>query len=350
MWITSSLDTALTPTALALGNFDGLHRGHGQVISPVLKYPVSGEGILAHSLQLAGRLGFTPEQSTSALEGGLPQSPASTILNHFYSTVVTFHPHPQEFFSGQQKKLLTPLDEKVACLQGMGVEQLVLLPFNQDLAALSPEQFVQQILVDALQAQYISVGFDFHFGKDRMGNPQDLQRIAHQFGVEVNIIPLYASDQGERISSSMIRQALEQGNLHRVHELLGRPYQIVGQVIHGQQLGRTLGFPTANLDIPPEKLLPQYGVYAVRVSLQAETLTLTNRPAVMNVGCRPTIAGQLPTVEVYLLDWSGDLYGHTLTVTLAEFLRPERRFAGLEELKLQIQADCVAARTVLGLD
>ncbi|NJK37656.1 MAG: bifunctional riboflavin kinase/FAD synthetase [Oscillatoriales cyanobacterium RM2_1_1] len=343
MWITSSLDTALIPTAVALGNFDGLHQGHRRVIHPVVQSFNPGP---RSPLQLVGHLSSGYEFPVSVMDSYAPGNFASSS-NRPYSTVVTFHPHPQEFFTGQPKKLLTPLDEKVECLQSLGVEQLVLLPFSQALAALSPEQFVEQVLVQGLQARYISVGFDFHFGKGRAGNAEGLRAIAHQHGIEVTVVPLYPSVQGERISSSMIRQALAEGDLGRVDELLGRPYQILGHVVQGQQLGRTLGFPTANLEVPPEKLLPKHGVYAVRVSLQGNNSSLIDYPGVMNIGCRPTVAGQNITVEVYLLDWSGDLYGQTLRVTLVEFLRSEQQFSSLENLKQQIQIDCLAARKVL---
>ncbi|WP_413161137.1 bifunctional riboflavin kinase/FAD synthetase [Capilliphycus salinus ALCB114379] len=359
MWITSSLDTVLTPTAVALGNFDGIHRGHRQVIQPIFKSfdpsrsafvtPQQPEILLTQgdsslpspSLTQNYPSGFslTPEDKTNHSDGGeTPQ---------LYATVVTFHPHPQELFTGQSKKLLTPIDEKIECLKAMGVEQVVLLAFDRQLASLSPREFVEEILLKHLQATQISIGFDFRFGKGRTGTATDLKAIASSQGVEVTIVERYPCEQGERISSSMIRQALESGNLERAHHLLGRNYTLVGQVVQGQQLGRTLGFPTANLQLPPEKFLPRYGVYAVEVDRRGEPSNLQAYPAVMNIGCRPTVAGQQPTVEVYLLGWSGDLYGQTLTVCLKEFLRPEQKFASLDELKAQIQADCLRAEKVL---
>ncbi|WP_421658856.1 bifunctional riboflavin kinase/FAD synthetase [Leptothermofonsia sp. ETS-13] len=315
MWITSSLTAVLTPTAVALGNFDGVHLGHRQVIQPVL-----------------------PPQLKSTNE-------------KLCSTVVTFHPHPQEFFSGQPRCLLTPVDEKAAQLSALGVQQLVLLPFDRELASLSPEQFVEQVLLQRLQARRISVGSDFHFGRGRTGTAVDLQEIASLHDVEVTIAPL-KSLAGERISSSAIRQALQAGDLPLSNQLLGRPYSLVGKVFQGQQLGRKLGFPTANLKLPPQKFLPRLGVYAVRVHICQEgdilSLIAPTLPGVMNIGYRPTVDGTRQVVEVYLLDWSGDLYGQTLVVSLEKFLRPEQKFASLEELKAQIQVDCEAAKAVLG--
>lgn len=301
MWITSSPTTALTPTAVALGNFDGIHLGHRQVITPVL----DNDG----------------------------QSRA---------TVVTFNPHPKEFFSGEPRSLLTPQEEKVLYLEEIGVEQLVLLPFNRELANLTPQQFVEEILVNQLQARQVSVGADFCFGHKRLGNAGVLKEIAATFGISVTIVPLLKFH-GTRISSSAIREALLSGQLHTANRMLGRSYRLIGQVVSGQQIGRTIGFPTANLQLLVDKLIPCRGVYGVRVSGVGTESIL----GVMNIGNRPTVNGLIQTIEVHLLDWSGDLYGKTLSVELEEFIRPEQKFASLDDLKAQIHADCETARTAL---
>jgi len=315
VWITSSPAKTLTPAAVALGNFDGVHRGHQRVIQPILK--------------------FVGASLTDKL------SPKTSNSIHNYATVVTFNPHPQEFFTGQARALLTPLNEKVQQLVSLGVEQLVLLPFDRELAALSPQQFVEKILVQQLQSQRISVGEDFRFGRGRTGTAAELQAIAAIYNIPVTIVPLQTCE-GERISSSSIRQALQQGDMKCAKALLGRSYTLSGPVIQGQQLGRTISFPTANLQLPPEKFLPRQGVYAVRVSTEAGT-----ELGVMNIGLRPTVNGTSPSIEVHLLDWSGDLYSKTLTVYLEKFLRPEQKFASLEALKEQIQADCTIAKSFL---
>ncbi len=263
---------------------------------------------------------------------------------HIYTTVVTFNPHPREFFSGQTRKLLTSQAEKAQQLSLLGVEQLVLLPFNRELASLSPEEFVEKILVQQLQATQVSVGEDFCFGYRRTGTSADLKAIASSYRIDVTIVSLQTCE-GERISSSAIRQALQQGDILQANRLLGRPYTLAGVVVKGQQLGRTIGFPTANLQLPPEKFLPRQGVYCVRV--HGSSLT-SSQPGVMNIGQRPTVDGTSLTVEIHLLDWSGDLYGHTLTVSLEQFLRPEQKFDSLDALNRQIQADCEAARAFLG--
>jgi riboflavin kinase/FMN adenylyltransferase len=316
VWITSSLTTVLKPTVVALGNFDGIHQGHQRVICPVVKQ-LKPEGIA-------------------------------------YSTLLTFTPHPKEFFSGRSHPLLTPLNEKVALLKTIGLEQLVLLPFNQDLARLSPEEFVEQILVEGLQAKAISVGQDFCFGQGRVGTVTDLQAIATGYGIQVAIAPLKALDQ-KRVSSSAIRAALLQGDIAQANRLLGRPYSLVGTVVQGQQLGRTLGFPTANLALPDNKFLPRHGVYAVWVASVAPAITSDERASalpspvagVMNLGYRPTVDGTRLAVEVHLLDWAGDLYGQTLVVNLEQFLRPEQKFDSLEALQTQIDQDCAAAKSLL---
>ncbi|WP_346290678.1 bifunctional riboflavin kinase/FAD synthetase [Sphaerothrix gracilis] len=352
MWVTSSTSTAKTPTAIALGNFDGVHLGHQQVIEPILqrsdRQPQDlAVGDLALNPATATVRGYSHllsefanhENSVSATASAPPSRPP-------HATVLTFFPHPREFFSRQSRPLLTPLDEKALQLKRMGVEQLILLPFNHQLAELSPEAFVEDVLLQQLQAQQISVGVDFRFGRQRAGTAEKLRAIAARQGVPVEIVSLKKLA-GERISSSSIRQALLAGDLFRVRKLLGRPYTLTGRVVTGQKLGRTIGFPTANLKLPADKFLPRQGVYAVRVYLRGHDLATRPLLGVMNLGCRPTVDGQQQTIEVHILEWSGDLYEQNLTVSLEAFLRPEQKFDALDSLKEQIQADCQAALTVL---
>lgn len=293
-----------------------MHQGHRQVIEPVLS---SSENL--------------------------------DRADHCHATVVTLHPHPQEFFTGQMRLLLTPLPEKAAQLSAIGVEQLVLLPFDQTLANLSPEQFVETILLQQLKATKVSIGSDFCFGRQRSGTAQMLQAIAAKRGIAVTIAPLKNLDD-DRISSSAIRQALQQGNVQRAAQLLGRPYKLIGKVVQGQQLGRTIGFPTANLELPLDKFLPCSGTYAVRVhccdhNSEIDLSVVPTLPGVMNIGYRPTVNGTTQTIEVHLFDWSADLYDQTLMVSLEAFLRSEQKFGSLDALKAQIQADCAAARLLL---
>ena len=255
------------------------------------------------------------------------------------ATVVTFLPHPQEYFSGVSRPLLTPIAEKIWLLSQMGIQQLVMLPFNQALAELSPENFVKQILIDGLQPQRISVGSDFRFGKGRSGNALELEKLAARYDVPVTRVEL-KQEKGDRISSSRIRRALQTGELSEATQLLGRPYLLSGKVVQGERIGRTIGFPTANLQVPADKYLPRTGVYSVRVYGN----NLSPQLGVMNIGNRPTVGGQSLSVEVHLLDWSGDLYGQLLTVSLKKFVRPEQKFDSLDQLKEQIVKDCDTAR------
>ena len=308
MLVVSSVEKIKTPTAIALGNFDGIHQGHQTVLQPIIG--VSSLGYQAH----------------------------------VYPSVVSFNPHPREFFTGEKRMLLTPISEKAQLLESLGIEQLILLPFDRDLASLSPQQFVEQILVKQLQADLISVGSDFRFGYQRKGTAKDLKSIATSFGINVylNSLRKYQNEDenghGVRVSSSLIRQALSEGNVGTANSMLGRPYSLIGTVVSGQQLGRTIGFPTANLHLPREKFLPRYGVYGVDVLLDQEMKEVIK--GVMNIGCRPTVAGNAPTIEVHLLNWSGNLYDRSLTVNLLRFIRPEQKFATIEALKQQITQDC----------
>ena len=354
MWVSKSLSTALTPTAIALGNFDGLHRGHQQVISPILDCAlqpatIPGKPQPSIASKKPRKREISPigsHLSPEASDLSEKKSPRLVLPVGVHSTVVTFYPHPQEFFTGTARTLLTPIDEKIALLGEMGVQQLVLLPFNQDIATLSPREFVEKILVRELGAKKISVGENFRFGYKRTGTTEQLTSIAWEYGVKVTIVPLEIC-QEERISSSEIRRYLEAGNVKAANRLLGRSYSLIGTVIAGQQLGRTLGFPTANIQLSPDKFLPKTGVYAVRVWLENSEPHNQPIPGVMNIGMRPTVAGVTLTTEVHLLDWSGDLYGQKITVTLEEYLRNEQKFPSLDALKQQIQADCTLAKKLL---
>ncbi|MGC9503984.1 bifunctional riboflavin kinase/FAD synthetase [Baaleninema sp.] len=322
MWVTSSLTTVLKPAKVALGNFDGVHLGHQQVIREVLHDATSEADFLTSSSKAA-------DQTSKA--------------GRAYTTVVTFNPHPQEFFSGRKRLLLTPVREKVEYLKILGVEQVVLLPFDRELVSLTPQAFVETILVRHLEAKHVSVGENFRFGCNRSGSVVDLQELAAGYGISSSIVRLRRLED-DRISSSIIRHALELGNLAQANRLLGRPYRLIGTVVKGQQLGRQLGFPTANLKLPDDKFLPRWGVYSTWVELgDGEAMV----PGVMNLGCRPTVAGDRPTVEVHLLDWQGDLYDRPLTLHLIGFLRPEHQFDSIATLKGQIQQDCQAAREQL---
>ena len=304
---------ALRPTAIALGSFDGLHPGHRRVIAAVTGEAVEAEGLVP--------------------------------------TVVSFWPHPREVLRGELRLRLDLPEEKLDLLAPLGIHQLVLVPFDTALAALTPEAFVQQVLVASLQARRLAVGENFRFGAGRSGGVTELQRLGEAHGIAVEVVPIQSDGEG-RLSSSRIRAALAGGDLAAAARLLERPYRFRGRVVRGRGLGRPLGWPTANLQVDGRKLLPLEGVYAAR-AWRAGELGSSPEPgmaAVMNLGPQPTVDPLAPSaVEVHLLDRSLELEGQTLVVEPVALLRTQRRFDSLEALSAQIGADAAEARRVLGV-
>lgn len=283
-----------------IGNFDGVHLGHQAVLG-----------------QLAERAG----------ELNLP------------TVVVTFEPQPREFFThGHTPPRLTRFREKIQALRRFSVDRVVCLRFDQALAGLPAEHFVQRLLVDGLGVRYVVVGDDFHFGKGRGGDFAMLQQAGARHGFQVAAMHSFSID-GERVSSTRIRAALAAGDFAVAQKLLGRPYRMSGRVAHGDARGRQLGFPTANIHLH-RKSSPLNGVYAVEVfGLEREPLA-----GVANVGTRPTVGGVRSQLEVHLLDFSGDIYGRYLHVDFLRKLRDEKRFESLDALTAQIHADVTEAR------
>jgi len=298
---------AQRPTAIALGSFDGLHRGHRRVIAAV-----------------------------SDAEVGIP-------------TVVSFWPHPREVLFGETRLRLDLPREKLALLEPLGIRQLVLVPFDRALALLSPAEFVSRVLVEGLDTRRIAVGHNFRFGAGRRGDAGDLARLGAAHGIEVIVCPTLEDASG-RLSSSRIRAALAAGRIEEARALLERPYRFSGQVVKGRGLGRQLGWPTANLRVDGRKFLPMEGVYAAWARCGEEEGGAGGRPlpAVMNLGPQPTIDPDSPSaVEVHLLEGGGDLVGRWLTVEPRHLLRRQQRFAGPAELAAQIGADARRARQLL---
>lgn len=293
------------PTALAIGNFDGVHRGHGTLL---------------------GRLGETARQFS------LPP------------TILTFEPHPREFFApASAPARLTTFREKIELLAEAGVEQAMVCRFNALFAALTAEQFIEQVLVHGLQVRHVIIGDDFRFGKGRLGDFALLQAAGSRFGFGVEAMGSVMVD-GERVSSSGVRAALATGDMAHAASLLGRPYIIDGQVAHGDKIGRQLGFATANIRIKHNPL-PMTGVFAVQVSgLGDQPL-----PGVANLGVRPTVGGTRPLLEVHLFDFDRDIYGKHISVRFVHKLRNEQRFPNFDALKAQIAADAAAARAFFEL-
>ena len=283
-----------------IGNFDGVHVGHQAV------------------------LGQLAEQGARM---GLP------------TTVVTFEPQPREYFSsGRVPPRLTRFREKVQALQRYSVDRLLVLNFNRALATMSAELFLQRLLVDGLMVRYLVVGDDFRFGWERRGDFALLRAAGARFNFPVINMYSFVMD-GARVSSTRVRNALAEGDLATAEKLLGRCYRMAGRVARGDQRGRMLGFPTANIFLH-RRAVPVQGVFAV------EVFGIDNEPApgVANVGTRPTVDGTRSLLEVHLLDFSGDIYGRHVEVDFLYKIREERRFDSVDALKDQIGLDVVAAR------
>ena len=288
-------------SALTIGNFDGLHRGH--------------QAVLRHLQQRAA------EQQLA-------------------TTVMTFEPTAQEYFSPRTAPArLQRLRDKLAMLQELEVNQVHCLRFNQELAELSADAFVRQILVEGLDVRYLVVGDDFRFGKERRGDFAFLQQAGQRYGFEVVSTRTFLEGE-DRVSSTRIRQALAEGDLAMAEQLLGRSYRICGRVSPGQQRGRTIGFHTANVRLH-RVVSPLKGVFAVRVyGLGTEALN-----GVANVGTRPTVDGSYCVLEIHLFDFDSDIYGRYLDVEFCSKLREEKKFESFEALKQQIEFDVEQART-----
>jgi riboflavin kinase/FMN adenylyltransferase len=254
-------------------------------------------------------------------------------------TLVTFEPQPREYFKpAEAPPRLTRFREKLEVLQHCNIDRIVCLRFDDQLANLAPEAFIQRILLDGLDVKYLVVGDDFHYGKGRCGNFELLERIGHQHGFPV--VNMHTFSVGSaRVSSTRIREALQLGDLSGAESLLGRPYSMCGRVAHGDKRGRTIGFPTANIFLH-RTAVPVDGVFAV------ELRGVDDRPlpGVANVGTRPTVAGTRSLLEVHLFDFDREIYGCHVQVSFLKKLRPERRFDSFAQLQQQIQQDAGQAR------
>ncbi len=252
------------------------------------------------------------------------------------TVLLTYWPHPRLILQPEDKslRLLTSLSEKVKLLEGMGVDHLIILPFTKELSQMSSEEFIRDILVDKIQTKTLVIGYDHKFGKNREGSFEYLQSHSHLFGFAIEEISRQdVDDLG--VSSTKIRTALSQGDISTANKYLGRPYDLSGQVVKGQQIGRSIGFPTANIQIADNyKLLPRDGAYAVYADVNS-----IRYKAILNIGDRPTVDGEKKTIEAHLIDFEGDLYGQELRIYFQEFLREEKRFESLDALKNQLAVD-----------
>ena len=305
MEVITSLDELaphLRGASVAIGNFDGVHPGH--------------QAVIAHAAR---------------------QRTATRPLG-----VLTFNPHPRRFFQPDAPPFyLTSFDDKVKLIGDLGVDVLFALNFDAALAAMTAEEFVAEILVRRLGVAHVTIGHDFHFGKGRGGTPQGLIELGQRLGFGVSLVEPVAGAQGV-FSSTQIRKHLAEGAPEKAAALLGRPWSISGVVTQGDQRGRTINFPTANI-LLGDYLEPALGVYAVKITDSAGKSMI----GVANLGRRPTFNGMGVRLETHIFDFDGDLYGQTLSVALIAFIRPERKFDGLAALTAQIAADAQTARALL---
>ncbi len=299
---TGNVPQAARGAVLAIGNFDGVHRGH--------------QALLQAAKDEAGRHGTK-------------------------AGVILFEPHPREFFQPDKPHFrLTPLERKLALLQQFGVDVAVVLTFDAALAGLSAQDFIERVIVEALAARHIVIGYDFRFGKARAGDPETMRRAGAALGFGVTVVAQVA-EAGEVFSSNAIRAELAQGDVGGAAEMLGHWWRVAGTVIGGAKRGTGLGFPTANIALEPGTALA-HGIYAVRVDLEGVV-----HPAAAYLGTRPTFDDGAPMLEVFLLDFEGDLYGREIEVEFIDYLRADRRFDSIDALKAQMARDCDRAREIL---
>jgi riboflavin kinase/FMN adenylyltransferase len=287
---------------LAIGNFDGVHRGH--------------QALIAAAVAEARSLG----------------APAGALI---------FEPHPREFFHPEEPHFhLTSVAQKLAIFEQLGLDLAVILPFNRELASLSAEDFIARVLVEGLGARHVVIGHDFFFGKGRSGTPDTMREAAQRLGFGITIIAPVAAE-GEVLSSSAIRLRLAQGDVKGAAGMLGRWWRAGGTVVGGARRGTGLGFPTANVPLPRGTMLG-HGIYAVRASAEGRQYD-----GAAYIGTRPTYDTGMPVLEVFLFGFDGELYGRKLEVEFIDFVREDRKFASSDELVAQMQADCVRAAEML---
>jgi riboflavin kinase/FMN adenylyltransferase len=286
---------------VTIGNFDGVHLGHQALIRQVVR---------------------------EARE------------TRVRSALLTFHPHPQSVLRADPPPIITTVPLRLRLFEALGLDAAYFIPFTRELARKSPEEFVREYLLSYFQVRKLIIGFDFHFGRGREGSAELLQRLSTEHGFAFEVYPEISLG-GEKVSSSRIREALGEADFATAGRFLGRPYSVLETVVQGEQRGRQLGFPTLN-QVPEEPLPLPFGVYAARIVVRGRS-----HDGVCNYGVRPTVGGQQPTLESYLFDFDGQVYGERAEVFPLRLLRAERKFPSLDALKEQIAADREAARAYL---
>ena len=309
--ITNSIQSRNIQNAVVtIGTFDGVHLGHQAIFKEIRR--------IAHEI------------------GG-------------ETVVVTFHPHPRQVLSigTERLRFICSQEEKLKKIEEFGIDNVVIIPFTKEFAGTPSDEFIKNYIIDNIHPSVIVVGYDHHFGKNRMGDYEMLCQLGAQYGFET--VQVEAQDINEvAVSSTKIRNFLWAGNVKAANELLGYPYSVTGIVVEGNKIGRTIGFPTANLDIPNEfMMINNPGVYACRTMIDGKTYQ-----AMANTGLRPTIGDRADgdfIIEVNVFDFDGDLYGKTLKVWFIDRIRDEEKFKGLEALKAQLEQDRIKAKNILSL-
>lgn len=288
--------TATKKTIVTLGTFDGVHIGHNAILDKICK---------------------------------------AAQQENLESVILTFFPHPRLIVSNNYDiKLLNTIEEKAILLEKKGIQNFIVHPFDKTFSELSPREFVTQVLVDKLNIQKIIIGHDHKFGKDRAADFNDLINFGKEFGFEVEEISAQQINEVS-VSSTRIRNALLEGNVSLAKDYLGYPYLLTGNVVKGNQLGRTINFPTANIEIPEDyKLIPKNGVYVVTVNVNNQTVI-----GMMNIGVKPTLGENKLSIEVHLLDFDADIYNQKIQVHILEKLREEQKFESFQALQVQLEKD-----------
>lgn len=301
----------ISASAVTIGNFDGVHVGHQTVINQLKQ---------------------------AATARNLP------------TVVVIFEPHPRVYFDPHcSMKRITSLEEKLKCFEKLGVDYVVCLKFDASMAQLTPEAFIETILVKHLKAKYLVVGDDFHFGKNRAGNINTLEHYSQQWHYDVTHMHSIMHD-NHRISSRDIRRLLTEANVEIANKFLGYHYRMSGIVVKGAQLGRKLGYPTANIPVEPELLLLPYGIYTVAAKIDQRN-NAHSYPAIASLGIRPTVTHDKTCVlEVHFFDFDQDIYGEHLTIEFIQWLRDEEKFSSLDELKMQMALDVQRAKAYFNVE
>ena len=295
-------DKNLDASVVTIGNFDGVHRGHAEIFAHLKK---------------------------KSVDAGLP------------AVVVTFEPHPLKILAPEfAPSLITTFEQKVALIEKFGIDSLVVVPFSTEFSLLSANDFVREILCKSLGMRHIIIGHDYAFGRGREGNFNTLKTLGVQHGFTLEDLPPIGEN-GVVFSSSLVRSAVVVGDMDAASLILGRYYQISGTVVHGREIGQTLGFPTANIATPNE-LIPSDGVYAVMAHVDGHLVK-----GACNIGLNPTVGGSTRTIEVFLLDYSGQIYDHEVTVTFVQRLRSVQKFPDINALKSAISLDVAKCRVVL---